>query len=176
MTNDTTTLNGALRELGELMATNLETMGVEDVSADDGLTTLANEILNVEPSISGLELEMAVTLTCNKSVVTIGEEVTFISNLSAMYDDETQTNVDLLGVVTGATIIFKDANDNILGQAVTNGNGVATSNLTFDEEEDLIITAYFEGTQNFDSCNSESISLSVVNELTLTLTSNKEIM
>ena len=47
MTNDTTTLDGALQELGELMATNLTTQGVT-ASASDGLTTLANKILDIQ--------------------------------------------------------------------------------------------------------------------------------
>ena len=35
MTNDTNTLNGALQELGETMADNLQTMGVSDALASD---------------------------------------------------------------------------------------------------------------------------------------------
>lgn len=46
MTNDTTTLNGALQELGELMSTNLNMRGVT-ASASDGLTTLANKINDI---------------------------------------------------------------------------------------------------------------------------------
>lgn len=48
--NDTTTLNGALTELGETIADNLTTMGVTDVDANDGLTTLARKILDIEQS------------------------------------------------------------------------------------------------------------------------------
>lgn len=47
MTNDTTTLNGALAELGETMADNLTTQGVTS-SASEGLTTLAEKILDIE--------------------------------------------------------------------------------------------------------------------------------
>lgn len=43
MVNDTTTLNGALTELGETLATNLNNKGVS-ASASDGLTTLAGKI------------------------------------------------------------------------------------------------------------------------------------
>ena len=43
MTNDITTLNGALQELGEILATNLNSKGV-GANASDGLTTLANKI------------------------------------------------------------------------------------------------------------------------------------
>ena len=46
MTNDTSTLNGALQELGETMAANLTAKGVT-ASASDGLTTLAGKILDI---------------------------------------------------------------------------------------------------------------------------------
>ena len=47
MVNDTTTLNGALSQLGETMAANLTTQGVSS-SANEGLTTLAGKILDIE--------------------------------------------------------------------------------------------------------------------------------
>lgn len=47
MVNDTLTLNGALQELGETMASNLVTQGVQ-ASASDGLTTLAGKILDIQ--------------------------------------------------------------------------------------------------------------------------------
>ena len=47
MVNDTTTLNGSLMELGETLATNLTNKGVT-ASANDGLTTLANKINNIQ--------------------------------------------------------------------------------------------------------------------------------
>ena len=47
MVNDINTLNGALMELGSLMAQNLTTQGLIGVSASDGLTTLANKILQI---------------------------------------------------------------------------------------------------------------------------------
>ena len=64
MVNDTTTLNGALSELGETMAANITTKGVS-ASASDGLTTLAGKILQItggggstiiyQPSLDGTE-------------------------------------------------------------------------------------------------------------------------
>lgn len=50
MTNDTTTLNGSLMEIGELMVTNLTTMGVT-ASVSDGLDTLADKILKIGHNI-----------------------------------------------------------------------------------------------------------------------------
>lgn len=52
MPNDTTTLNGALSQLGETMATNLTAKGVT-ANASDGLTTLAGKIANISQSGGG---------------------------------------------------------------------------------------------------------------------------
>lgn len=52
MVNDTSTLNGALTELGEKMATNLATKGVT-ANASDGLTTLAGKILSIQTGSGG---------------------------------------------------------------------------------------------------------------------------
>lgn len=52
MPNDTTTLNGALSQLGETMATNLTAKGVT-ANASDGLTTLAGKIANISQSSGG---------------------------------------------------------------------------------------------------------------------------
>ena len=52
MSNDTTTLNGALAELGETMATNITAKGVS-ASASDGLTTLAGKISQISQSGGG---------------------------------------------------------------------------------------------------------------------------
>lgn len=52
MVNDTTTLNGALTELGETMATNISAKGVT-ASASDGLTTLAGKISQIQTGGSG---------------------------------------------------------------------------------------------------------------------------
>lgn len=46
ITNDTSTLNGALSELGETLASNITQKGVT-ASASDGLTTLANKVLQI---------------------------------------------------------------------------------------------------------------------------------
>ena len=46
ITNDTLTLNGALSELGETLASNITAKGVS-ASASDGLTTLAGKILQI---------------------------------------------------------------------------------------------------------------------------------
>ena len=46
ITNDTSTLNGSLAQLGETLASNITAKGVS-ASASDGLTTLANKVLQI---------------------------------------------------------------------------------------------------------------------------------
>lgn len=57
--NDTTTLNGALQQLGETLATNLGNMGVT-ADASDGLTTLAEKI-NEIPQKNGTYVTLSDT-------------------------------------------------------------------------------------------------------------------
>lgn len=52
MVNDLTTLNGSLTELGEKLATNLTNKGVT-ASANDGLTTLAGKIAQIQTGGGG---------------------------------------------------------------------------------------------------------------------------
>lgn len=141
------------------MANNLESMGVDNISAEDGLTSLASEILNIEPSVSGLNLTTSITLTPEAYNIPKNTSFTLTSILSAEYDDTTVTDVDLSGVLTGANVIFKDSNDNILCTAVTNSNGVAIGTVTNGISQNTTITAYFEGTDNFASCQSSSINI-----------------
>ena len=61
-------LMSELEDLGELMADNLVTMGVTDADASDGLTTLANRILDV-PQGSCLTLD----LTSDKSILSYAD-------------------------------------------------------------------------------------------------------
>lgn len=61
--NDTSTLNGALAELGEKITSNLNDKGI-NANASDGLTTLANKISDIRP-----------TLKSNKDVTQLGEEI-----------------------------------------------------------------------------------------------------
>ena len=113
MVNDTTTLNGALAELGETMAANLTQQGVTS-SASEGLTTLAGKILDIQTgggSCYHIELDQtsyttAGSLTVSATVLKnysacVGETVTFTSSTSTTTTATTDSN----GVAT-ATISF----------------------------------------------------------------------
>ena len=115
---DKNTLNGALMKLGETMAGNLEAMGVTDASPANGLTTLAGRILDVKPSIKGLNLDTSLVITTTQEIIGLGESIILTSTLRASYDDTTVVDVDLSGVLTGATVKFYNGTT-LLGTAIT---------------------------------------------------------
>ena len=120
MTNDTTTLNGALRELGETMAANLTTQGVAS-TWDEGLTTLAGKILDIQGGGSGYD---GISLTGDKSILSAAdsEYVTLTAQLM---------NGQSSAAVSGETVSFKvyKASDDTLIDTLTDdtdSTGVAT--------------------------------------------------
>ena len=120
-------LNSSLQTLGQLMATNLQSKGVT-ANASDGLTTLANKILQVGPTPTEYNLE----LTSDK-------------NILSFYDDEhcvlTATLLDSnSNGVSGEEIVFK-ANGGLLGTVITGDNGVATVSYNSQGVGDVTITA-----------------------------------
>ena len=120
-------LNSSLQILGQLMATNLQSKGVT-ANASDGLTTLANKILQVESTPIGDNLK----LTSDK-------------NILSFYDHEycvlTATLLDNNGNgVSGEEIVFK-ANGGVLGTVITGGNGVAEYTYQSTGVGDVTITA-----------------------------------
>ena len=124
---DEMSLNSSLQTLGQLMATNLQSKGVT-ANASDGLTTLANKILQVGPTPIGYNLE----LTSDK-------------NILSFYDHEycvlTATLLDSNGNgVSGEEIVFK-ANGGLLSTVITGDNGVATVSYNSQGVGDVTITA-----------------------------------
>ena len=124
---DEMSLNSSLQTLGQLMATNLQSKGVT-ANASDGLTTLANKILQVGPTPIGPNLE----LTSDK-------------NILSFYDSEhcvlTATLLDSNGNgVSGEEIVFK-ANGGLLGTVITGDNGVVQYTYQSTGVGDVTITA-----------------------------------
>ena len=120
-------LNSSLQILGQLMATNLQSKGVT-ANASDGLTTLANKILQVESTPIGDNLK----LTSDKKIL-------------SFYDHEycvlTATLLDGNGNgVSGEEIVFK-VNGGVLGTVITGGNGVAEYTYQSTGVGDVTITA-----------------------------------
>lgn len=172
------TLNEALKNLGELMATNLSAMGALSANASDGLTTLAGKILDVEPSINGLNLDTSITLHSSESTIATGDTIRLSATLKASYDDTNITNVDLEGVLTGAIVQFLNGST-VLGTSVTNSDGIATFSYKAPQSPGtLTLRCKFFGTDNFSTCESDSINVSVVEPVvtSISLSASKSIL
>ena len=120
-------LNSSLQTLGQLIATNLQSKGVT-ANASDGLTTLANKILQVGPT----QIEYNLKLTSDK-------------NTLSFYDHEycvlTATLLDSNGNgVSGEEIVFK-ANGGLLGTVITGDTGVAQCTYQSTGVGDVTITS-----------------------------------
>lgn len=92
MTNDTTTLNGALQELGETMAANLVAQGVTGASASDGLTTLAAKILDIQTGSSCYHIEFS-----ESSYAATGGSATLELTLQQNYEPLANATVTVTG-------------------------------------------------------------------------------
>lgn len=140
-------LNSSLQTLGQLMATNLQSKGVT-ANASDGLTTLANKILQVGPT----PIESNLKLTSDK-------------NILSFYDNGycvlTATLLDSNGNgVSGEEIVFK-ANGGVLDTVITNDNGVAQCTYQSTGVGDVTITA--EGMALQETCSIEDCIIANVN-------------
>ena len=160
----------------KLLADNLKSMGVSSVNETDGLTTLINAVLNIEPSIGGLDLDTSLITTTTQENIRLGESIILTSTLQASYDDTTVTDVDLSGVLTGATVKFYNGTT-LLGTAITDLNGVATYTYTPSQLGNFTFHTVFEGTENFTNCTSNNVNITVINASTsLVLEAGKSIL
>ena len=160
----------------KLLADNLKSMGVSSVDETDGLTTLINAVLNIEPSIGGLDLDTSLVITTTQEIIGLGESIILTSTLRASYDDTTVVDVDLSGVLTGATVKFYNGTT-LLGTAITDLNGIATYTYTPSQLGNFTFHTVFEGTENFTNCNSNNVNVTVINSPTsLVLEADKSIL
>lgn len=139
-----------------LFVENLSSMGV-DCSTDDGMTTLANKILEIEPSVGELDLDISSELVSQSATVILGDDVVLNCTLNADYDSP---DVDLKGKLQNASVNFY-LGDTLLGTLVTNSSGVATYNYTTSDLGSLTFKSDFDGTENYDSCESNTVSVTV---------------
>lgn len=160
----------------KLLADNLKSMGVSSVNETDGLTTLINAVLNIEPSIGGLDLDTSLITTTTQEIIGLGESIILTSTLRASYDDTTVVDVDLSGVLTGATVKFYNGTT-LLGTAITDLNGIATYTYTPSQLGNFTFHTVFEGTENFTNCTSNNVNITVINSPTsLVLQADKSIL
>ena len=160
----------------KLLADNLKSMGVSSVDETNGLTTLINAVLNIEPSIGGLDLDTSLVITTTQEIIGLGESIILTSTLRASYDDTTVVDVDLSGVLTGATVKFYNGTT-LLGTGITDLNGIATYTYTPSQPGNFTFHTVFEGTENFTNCTSNNVNITVINPPTsLVLEADKSIL
>lgn len=124
MTNDTSTLNGALQELGETMAANLTQQGVTS-SASEGLTTLAGKILDIQTGGSCYKIEFS-----EDSYIAVGGSATLEISLQENYAPKSGATV----TVTGS--------DSSLYTGITNSNGIASVTVSNISSETTFTATY----------------------------------
>ena len=160
----------------KLLADNLKSMGVSSVDETGGLTTLINAVLDIEPSIGGLDLDTSLVITTTQEIIGLGESIILTSTLRASYDDTTVVDVDLSGVLTGATVKFYNGTT-LIGTSITDLNGIATYTYTPSQLGNFTFHTVFEGTENFTNCNSSNVNITVINVPTsLVLQADKSIL
>lgn len=123
MTNDTSTLNGALQELGETMAANLTAKGVTS-SASEGLTTLAGKILTI-PAGSCYHIEFS-----EDSYVAVGGSATLEISLQENYAPK-----------VGATVIVTGSDSSVYS-GITNSSGVVSVTVSNISAETTFTASY----------------------------------
>ena len=146
-------------------------MGVVDAEFDSstGMMGLVDDILDIPPALRGVEL--TTTITCNCVEANINYPFTVTGVLSAYYDDESVSNVDLTGFLQGATVKIYNG-DSLLGTCVTGENGEYTFSHIVRTNAPLVLSAVFEGTDDYVSCFSENVEVNV-SDYALLLTSDK---
>ena len=114
--------------LGNLLRTNLDAKGVT-VNQNATMKEMIDSILDIPPVTVGISLSSSLNLSV-PSNIKYYDTVVLTATLTVFYDDTSQTNVDMHGTLQGATVIFKDGQNNTIGSAITDINGVATYNIT----------------------------------------------
>ena len=155
---------------GQLLTTNLETKGVT-ASANEGLTTLINKVLDIEASVGGIEVYTHINLTSTQNTCYVGDTCTLSGVLEADKDDETVANIDLEGYLKNAPVKIYNGNQ-LITTIYTDSNGAYTYNHIPTTSGSQVLTAVFEGTDDYQTCTSNTVNLTV-NPINLTLTSDK---
>lgn len=152
MVNDTTTLNGALAELGETMAANLTQQGVTS-SASEGLTTLAGKILDIQTGGgSCYHIEFS-----EDSYTAVGGSATLEIMLQENYAPKSGATV----TVTGS--------DSSLYTGITNSQGIAEVTVS-NVSAETTFTASYGGATATCTVTTHTIIFDDSTEYTQTLT------
>ena len=148
MTNNS--LSEDIYAVGQLMADNLNTVGVSDADVDDGLTTLANKILNASPT------KINTVLTLDTPLVVYTDKFTVTGTLETALGNS----------IANATIqlIWNDGSEHI-ATGTTDSNGV----FSFTSTDPASVSSYsfqlfFAGNTNYNASNSSVVNVNTAKE------------
>lgn len=152
MVNDTNTLNGALSELGELMASNLRNKRIDDAQATDGLTTLSNKINDIVSIEEGIVISNSYYSNNANATVTIQNDNSILLEnngtgtyyVSIIPSNITVTSLNGARIYNENRIVEIDI-DNYTGGSlqINSANGGATRNLNvLDYNKDIFHIKY----------------------------------
>ena len=137
-----------------IVVNNLTSKGVS-CSMENGMTTLANKILDIQGEPVTYDYDVSLNLSSDD--VMLGDDIVLTATLNADIDN---TTVDLDGAISGATVKFY-LGSTLLGTSNTNSQGVATYNYTPNTTGDYTFHSVFDGADNFDDAESNTVNVSV---------------
>lgn len=145
----TNSLSQDIVAVGQLMADNLNTMGVDDADVEDGLTTLAGKILNVVTEKIDTILEID------------------IDSLNLVYDDDfnitgvlTDENDDAVSYASVKLLI----GSTVVDTQTTDGNGEVTFTYCPVSTGTHTFKLVYEGDNTYDNCASSTVTRTVDKE------------
>lgn len=139
--------------VGQLMADNLNAVGVSDADVDDGLTTLANKILNATGS------KISTTLTLNTPMVVYTDQFNVTGTLIDVGDNPIEDAI--------VQLIWNDGTEHI-AVGTTNANGV----FSFTSTDPASVSQYsfqlfFAGDNRYNSSRSSVVNVDTEKETTV---------
>ena len=140
--NDTTTLNGALQELGETMADNLTTMGVPS-TYDEGLTTLAQKILSIGPT-PPTPTPASIDLTGTKSILSYADSESCVLTATVLDSSDNPVEGVTVNLYNGSTLWDTLTTDSS-GECSKTYSSAGSGDITFTAEVDgTLLTKTYE--------------------------------
>jgi hypothetical protein len=177
MTNNNGSVASQLYEQQKLLRRNLRAKGVT-VNNNQSLTNLIDEVssigVNNAPVLTGFQFDTSISISMDSNVLL--DTVTHITGvLSAFRDDISSDNVDFTGTLSNATVKIYN-NNTLIGTCVTDTNGEYDFPYTPTSSAQLNITAIFEGNNDYENCNSNTITRNIINYDGISLSSDKNLI
>jgi hypothetical protein len=150
------------------LANILRSKGIINVNASNGLKCLIGKVLDIPqettPTLTGISFNTSVSINVTESVCHIGDTIHITGVLSAFRDDISDSNIDVTGRLSNATIEIYDGGD-IIDTVTTDNNGEYSLTYTVTDT-DVELFVLFEGNNDYIRCsNSRIVNVLPYNQL-----------